>query len=359
MRATLLLRNVDRANTLGFIGLGAMGRGMAANLLNKTFAGTQGQYDPSKPKPAFVVYDAYAPALNKFLSEHTRAYAGRDIVPASSPAGVARLAGTIVTMLPSSREVDEVYLGENGLKEGIESLSDDKRSETLLIDCTTGDREEAIKVADLMKHEVGASMIDAPVSGGVVGAEKGTLSFMVGGPEDAFKRAEPQLAKMGARYIHCGDSGNGLAVKICNNLLLGISMIGTAEAMLLGKSLGLSPDLLASIINTSTGRCWSSETNNPAPKATPSIPTPADRGYTGGFLSKLMSKDLGLALTSAEQSGTPLPLGKLTQTLYSRLAAHEEFKDRDFSVIYEYLKQAQEGGFAGKMEDKVKAGGKK
>ncbi len=163
-----------------------MGRGMAANLLNKTFAGTQGQYDPSKPKPAFVVYDAYAPALNKFLSEHTRAYAGRDIVPASSPAGVARLAGTIVTMLPSSREVDEVYLGENGLKEGIESLSDDKRSETLLIDCTTGDREEAIKVADLMKHEVGASMIDAPVSGGVVGAEKGTLSFMVGGPEDAY-----------------------------------------------------------------------------------------------------------------------------------------------------------------------------
>lgn len=233
MRATLLLRTLNRANTLGFIGLGcvsslvplphlyaalhrsklssnrarhracslgsllgnadevrgpadsAMGRGMAANLLNKTFAGTQGQYDPSKPKPAFVVYDAYAPALNKFLSEHTRAYAGRDIVPASSPAGVARLAGTIVTMLPSSKEVDEVYLGENGLKEGLEGLSDEKRAETLFIDCTTGDREEAIQVAETIKHDLGASMIDAPVSGGVVGAEKGTLSFMVGGPEEA------------------------------------------------------------------------------------------------------------------------------------------------------------------------------
>ncbi|BGP58657.1 hypothetical protein JCM8202_006367 [Rhodotorula sphaerocarpa] len=352
MRVTLLLRSAERAQTLGFVGLGAMGRGMAANLLNKTFAGQQGQYDPSKPKPAFVVYDAHAPALNTFLSEHTRAYAGRDIVPASSPAGVARLASTIVTMLPSSKEVEEVFLGENGLSEGLEGLADSKRAETLIIDCTTGDREEAIQVAQKMRDLVGASMIDAPVSGGVVGAEKGTLSFMVGGPQEAFQRAEPHLAKMGARAIHCGDSGNGLAVKICNNLLLGISMIGTAEAMLLGRSLGLSPELLASIINTSTGRCWSSETNNPAPKATPSVPTPADRGYTGGFLSKLMSKDLGLALSSAEQSGTPLPLGTLTRTLYSRLAGNDSFKDRDFSVIYEYLQQAMEGGFAEKMGEK-------
>lgn len=216
----------------------AMGRGMAANLLNKTFAGQQGQYDPSKPKPAFVVYDAHAPALNTFLSEHTRAYAGRDIVPASSPAGVARLASTIVTMLPSSKEVEEVFLGENGLSEGLEGLADSKRAETLIIDCTTGDREEAIQVAQKMRDLVGASMIDAPVSGGVVGAEKGTLSFMVGGPQEAcvpfplsrggnrhrsrparglltllslsFQRAEPHLAKMGARAIHCGDSGNGL-----------------------------------------------------------------------------------------------------------------------------------------------------
>lgn len=217
----------------------AMGRGMAANLLNKTFAGQQGQYDPSKPKPAFVVYDAHAPALNTFLSEHTRAYAGRDIVPASSPAGVARLASTIVTMLPSSKEVEEVFLGENGLSEGLEGLADSKRAETLIIDCTTGDREEAIQVAQKMRDLVGASMIDAPVSGGVVGAEKGTLSFMVGGPQEAcvsspllwrcgdrnrfrpargllillsyrFQGAEPHLAKMGARAIHCGDSGNGL-----------------------------------------------------------------------------------------------------------------------------------------------------
>ncbi|GAA6008587.1 uncharacterized protein JCM10292_007257 [Rhodotorula paludigena] len=359
MRASLLLRNIDRANTIGFLGLGAMGRGMAANLLNKTFAGQQGVFTPSSTasKPTFVVYDPFAPALNDFLSTHTRAYAGRDVVPASSPAGVVRLASTVVTMLPSATEVEEVYLGENGFREGLEGLSDDRREATLFIDCTTGNRDHARGVAKEMEA-LGAAMVDAPVSGGVVGAEKGTLSFMVGGPEDAFNRAQPYLEKMGARYIHCGESGNGLAVKICNNLLLGISMVGTAEAMLLGRSLGLSPELLASVINTSTGRCWSSESNNPAPGATPQIPTPADRGYTGGFLSKLMSKDLKLALASAASSSTPLPLGQLTATLYDKLSAHDEFAARDFSVVFEYLNQAREGALngagAGKKGEGVK-----
>ncbi|GAA5831706.1 hypothetical protein JCM11251_000801 [Rhodosporidiobolus azoricus] len=328
------------------MGLGAMGRGMAANLLNKTFENQQGVFEADK-KPAFVVYDAFPKALNEFLTTHTRAYAGRDVLPASSPAGVVRLAGTVVTMLPSSKEVEEVYLGENGIAEGLEGMSDEKRAETLLIDCTTGDRDEAKRVAKEMKERFkGLRMIDAPVSGGTVGAEKGILSFMVGGEEEAFNAAQPHLAKMGARYIHCGESGTGLAAKICNNLLLGISMVGTAEAMLLGKSLGLSPDLLAKIINTSTGRCWSSETNNPAPGATPTIPTPADRGYSGGFLSKLMAKDLNLALSSAHSptsSPVPLPLGQLTTTLYNKLAAHDEFGGKDFSVVYEYLKVGMEG----------------
>ncbi|EGU11778.1 3-hydroxyisobutyrate dehydrogenase [Rhodotorula toruloides ATCC 204091] len=401
MRATVLLRNAyNRSNTAAFIGLGAMGRGMAANLLDKSFAGSQGAWGAEAARKgergAFVVYDAFPSALNQFLSSHTNAFAGRDVLPASSPAGATRLASTIVTMLPSSKEVEEVYLGENGIREALEGMSEEKRRETLLIDCTTGDREEAIRVAREMES-LGVKMVDAPVSGGVVGAEKGTLSFMVGGSEEAFAQAQPFLQKMGARYIHCGASGNGLAVKICNkfvssllrfpstflifcavhrSLLLGISMIGTAEAMLLGKSLGLSSELLATVINTSTGRCWSSETNNPAPKATPTIPTPADRGYTGGFLSKLMSKgasspslplpsldylltprldaDLNLALTSATRSGVPLPLGQLSGTLYQKLSAHEEFAGRDFSVVYRYLEEAMEGGFGERSGKKGK-----
>ncbi|GAA5866023.1 hypothetical protein JCM1840_003379 [Sporobolomyces johnsonii] len=357
MLPTRILGN--RSNTIGFIGLGAMGRGMAAQLLNKTFEGTSGvyAYDPDKPRPAFVVYDAHPPAVSAFLTEHTRAYAGRDVLPASSPAGVARLASTVITMLPSSPQVDEVYLGENGLREALEGMSDERRQETLLVDCTTLDQGVAKEVAARMR-ELGAEMVDAPVSGGVVGAEKGTLSFMVGGPEEAFKRAQPHLARMGSRYIHCGESGNGLAAKICNNLLLGISMAGTAEAMLLGKSLGLSPELLASILNTSTGKCWSSEINNPAPGATPMTPTPADRGYNGGFLSKLMSKDLNLAVSASREAGVPLPVGSLTSTLYHKLSAHDEYGSRDFSVVYEYLKEGMDGGFAKKVAEKSKGKGK-
>ncbi|BGP21005.1 hypothetical protein JCM10213v2_009184 [Rhodosporidiobolus nylandii] len=341
-----------------------MGRGMAASLLNKTFHNQPGVFSPSEyhKKPGFIVYDAFPSSLNTFLTEHTRAYAGRDVLPASSPAGVVRLAGTVVTMLPSGREVEEVYLGENGVGEGLEGMSDERRAETLLIDCTTSDRATSQLVAKELKRKYGVSLLDAPVSGGTVGAQKGTLSFMVGGEEEAFNRAQPYLAKMGARYIYCGESGNGL-------LLLGISMVGTAEAMLLGKSLGLSPELLAGIINTSTGRCWSSEINNPAPKATPGVPTPADRGYTGGFLSKLMAKDLNLALSAASSpsvspssstsssasptsaspppaAAVPLPLARLTAALYNKLAAHDEFASRDFSVVYEYLREGMEGAQA-------------
>lgn len=166
-----------------------MGRGMAANLLNKTFSGAQGIY-PGDQKgqlpPAFVVYDAFPPALNTFLTAHTRAYAGRDIIPASSPAGVVKLASTLVTMLPSSKEVEEVYLGELGIGEGLEALSDEKREETLLIDCTTGDPETARRVGEEMWRRYRVRVIDAPVSGGTAGAEKGTLSFMVGGEEEAY-----------------------------------------------------------------------------------------------------------------------------------------------------------------------------
>ncbi|KAL8290636.1 hypothetical protein RQP46_002894 [Phenoliferia psychrophenolica] len=338
-----IARHVGRANTIGFIGLGAMGRNMAKNLLVKSFANKEGVYEPGKVKPAFVIYDAYQPMVDAFLNEHVRAYAGRDIIPASSPAGVSRLAATVFTMLPSSPQVEEVYLGENGLMEGIQDLDATKQAESLFVDCTTLDQGVAKEVAKRMSA-LGAGMIDAPVSGGTVGADKGTLSFMCGGPEEAFVRAKVYLEMMGSRSIHCGDSGNGLAAKICNNLLLGISMAGTAEAMLLGSSLGIAPDLLASILNTSTGKCWSSELNNPAPGATPKLSPPADRDYSGGFLSKLMAKDLNLAVSASKSSSTPLPLGGMAATLYNTLSTHDEFGSKDFSVVYEYLRVAREGG---------------
>ncbi|SCZ96122.1 BZ3500_MvSof-1268-A1-R1_Chr8-1g10020 [Microbotryum saponariae] len=343
MLATRRLFQLNRSNTIGFIGLGAMGRGMAANLLNKTFANQEGVYAPEKQKPAFVVYDAHTPAVDAFLNQHVRAYAGRDIIPASSPAGVAKLASTIVTMLPSSPQVQEVYLGENGLYDGVEGLEgSERKAETLFVDCTTLEQGVAKEVAEKM-GTLGSAMIDAPVSGGVVGAQAGTLSFMVGGPKEAYERAQRFLTLMGARSIYCGGSGNGLAAKICNNLLLGISMAGTAEAMLLGQSLGLAPDLLASILNTSTGKCWASEINNPAPGALPKLKPPADRGYQGGFLSKLMAKDLNLAIAASKTTGTPLPVGGLTTTLYNTLSKHDDFANMDFSSVYEYLRIAQEG----------------
>ncbi|KAM0751243.1 3-hydroxyisobutyrate dehydrogenase [Meredithblackwellia eburnea MCA 4105] len=343
MLPTLALKQLNRSTTLGFIGLGRMGTGMATNLINKTFAGREGVFSPEKTKPAFVIYDAYQPAVDSFLNEHVRAYAGRDVIPASSPAGVARLAGTVFTMLPSSPQVEEVYLGENGLWESVKELDEAKRQESLFVDCTSLDQGVAKEVARKMT-ELGAAMIDAPVSGGVVKADNGQLSFMVGGPEEAFKRAKVYLEMMGAKQIYCGESGNGLAAKICNNLLLGISMAGTAEAMLLGQSLGLSSELLASIINTSTGQCWSSQSNNPAPGATPKTPTPADRKYSGGFISKLMAKDLNLAIQASKATSTPLPIGGLTSNLFNTMANHDEFGSKDFSIVYEYLRIAREGG---------------
>lgn len=142
-----------------------MGRGMSANLLNKVFQGVEGVFEPNKPKPAFVVYDAYQPAVDTFLNTHVRAYAGRDVIPASSPAGVCRLAGTVFTMLPSSPQVESVYLGENGLLEALRELSEEKRKESLFVDCTTLDQSIAKMVAATMREQ-GAEMIDAPVSGG-------------------------------------------------------------------------------------------------------------------------------------------------------------------------------------------------
>ena len=319
--------------------LQAMGREMAANLLSKTFQEIKDE------DAAFVVHDSYDQALTRFLTAHTSLFPGRRIVTASSPSGVASLASTIITMVPSSPQVEDVYLAEGGIVEGLKSLGDpsDPSSSTLCIDCTTLDPLVAVRASDQVKQagkEGAFDMIDAPVSGGVVGARAGTLSFMVGSnSHQSFAMAEPTLLKMGSRAIHCGKNGNGLVAKIANNLLLGVSMLGTCEAMLLGTTHGLSPQILAHILNTSTGRCWSSEVNNPAPGALRGSDKspPAERDYEGGFAARLQAKDLGLAMSAAQQKGVPTPLGQLAATIYQALGNNPEYMDKDFSVAMKAL----------------------
>ncbi|PWN48607.1 hypothetical protein IE53DRAFT_389172 [Violaceomyces palustris] len=339
----------QRLKTIGFIGLGAMGREMASNLLTKVF---QQNKDPDL---AFVIHDTFDQSVTRFLTSNSSLFPGRSILPCNSPAGVARLASTVVTMLPSSPEVEQVYLGEGGILEGLSDLGDPSidKNRTLLIDSTTLDPSVAVKTANKIKQAGGGEekgywdMIDAPVSGGVVGANAGTLSFMVGSNSvGSFDKASEEfLVHMGSRAIHCGKNGNGLVAKIANNLLLGISMLGVTEAMLLGTANGLPAEVLAGIINTSTGKCWASEVNNPAPGALSKQPgskisPPADRDYEGGFASRLMSKDLSLAMNAARLQGVPTPLGQLTATIYEALGKNEEFKDKDFGVAFKALSAA-------------------
>jgi 3-hydroxyisobutyrate dehydrogenase len=227
------------------------------------------------------------------------------------------------TMLPSSPQVREVYLGADGL---IAALA----PEIALIDCSTIDPLTAREVA-AAALERGIAMADAPVSGGTAGAQAATLTFMVGATPALFERIEPVLAQMGRNVIHCGDSGTGQTAKICNNLLLAISMIGVCEAMSLGTALGIDAKVLSDIINTSSGRCWSSDTYNPVPGIMANVP--AARDYQGGFATRLMLKDLGLATEAAQRSGQNVMLGALAQQLY-QLAQRQGLGDLDFSAIF-------------------------
>jgi 3-hydroxyisobutyrate dehydrogenase len=292
---------------IAFIGLGNMGQPMAQNLL--------------RAGHALTVYDV-APAPVAHLS-------ALGASAANSPTDAARKAELIITMLPSSPHVREVYTAANGVLAGA------KRG-ALLIDSSTIDPHTAREVATLAQNQ-GNAMLDAPVSGGTGGAQAATLTFMVGGEAEAFERAKPILAHMGKNIVHCGAAGNGQVAKICNNLLLAISMIGTAEAMSLGAKLGMEPKLLASIINTSSGRCWSSDTYNPYPSVIETAP--ASRGYTGGFAGDLMLKDLGLAVDAARSAKQPLALGALAQQLYQMMSARGD-GSMDFSAIIKLLDPA-------------------
>jgi 3-hydroxyisobutyrate dehydrogenase len=226
--------------------------------------------------------------------------------------------------------VRSVWLGEEGVLAGI-------RQGVPAVDCSTIDPQTARDVAAAAaKH--GVAMADAPVSGGTGGATAGTLTFMVGATPELFATLQPVLAQMGRNIVHCGEVGTGQIAKICNNLLLAISMVGVSEAMALGDALGIDTGVLAGIINSSTGRCWSSEMYNPWPGIVETAP--ASRGYTGGFGAELMLKDLGLATEAARQAHQPVVLGAVAQQLYQAMSQRGD-GGKDFSAIINSYRKPQ------------------
>jgi 3-hydroxyisobutyrate dehydrogenase len=291
---------------IAFIGLGNMGNPMARNLV--------------KHGHTLTVFDV-VPDLVQRLTEI-------GAVAAPTPADVVRGAEVVVTMLPASQHVRSVYLGKDGVLAGA-------APGTLLIDSSTIDPHAAREVAAAAAQS-GLTLLDAPVSGGTGGAEAGTLTFMVGGDLADYERARPILACMGKNIVHCGGSGTGQVAKVCNNMVLGISMIAVAEAMSLAEKLGMDPKIMAGILNTSSGRCWSSDTYNPMPGVMPNVP--ASRGYTGGFGADLMLKDLGLAVDAARSAKQSVLLGGMAEQVYRQhsFAGHG---GKDFSsVILQYRK---------------------
>lgn len=274
---------------IGFIGLGNMGGPMALNL--------------AKAGHELTVFDLSTEIIANLQKQ-------AQMKVAASPVEVAAAKQDfIVTMLPAAAHVKSVYLGEDG-KSGIVAAAP---AGTVMIDSSTIDPASAREVAEAAESK-DIIMLDAPVSGGTVGAQNATLTFMVGGTEDGFEKAKPVLQTMGKNIVYCGGHGNGQVAKVANNMLLGISMIGVAEAMNLGVKLGMDANILAGIINTSSGRCWSSEVNNPWPDVVETAP--AGRDYQGGFFTDLMLKDMGLALEAASQSESAVPMGTLAHCLY-------------------------------------------
>ena len=290
---------------IGFIGLGNMGGPMVANLIK---AGNE-----------VKAFDLSADALARAKS------AGA--AEAATAGACAADVDVVVTMLPAGRHVREVYMGAGGV---IETAAPG----TLLIDSSTIDVASARAVEEAAQAK-GLGMVDAPVSGGVGGAEAGTLTFMVGGSDDAFGRAKPILDALGKTIVHAGGPGNGQAAKICNNMILGISMIGVSEAFVLAEKLGLDHQKLFDISSTASGQCWSLTSYCPVPG--PVETSPANRDYAPGFTVAMMLKDLRLAQTAAQESGAATPLGAQAASLYSLLESAGQ-ADMDFSGIIKMIR---------------------
>ncbi|KAK4884149.1 hypothetical protein RN001_000420 [Aquatica leii] len=287
---------------VGFIGIGNMGTRMASNLIKKG--------------RSVKVFDASKAAAQTVTGAQV----------CSSPKEAATDVDFVITMLPDGDIVKKVLTSDDGILKGI-------GKNTLLVDSSTINpitAQELHKIAE----NAGIQFLDAPVSGGVTGAAAATLTFMIGGNQDIGKKVEPYLMQMGGRIMHCGGPGAGQIAKLCNNLILGISMIGIAEGMNLGAKMGLDVKTLAKVVNTSTGRCWSSDTYNPVPGIMENVP--AADNYNGGFQTQLIAKDLALASNVAVSCGAPIPLGSAAHQIYRTMAAYG-LGNKDFSSVYKFL----------------------
>jgi 3-hydroxyisobutyrate dehydrogenase len=289
--------------TIAFIGLGNMGAGMAANL--------------ARAGQGVNAFDLAPAALERA--------AGAGCRPAASAAEAVRGADVVVTMLPAGAHVRAVWTKE---------VIPNARAGALIIDCSTVDVESARAVAEAAT-DAGLRAADAPVSGGIMAANAGTLAFMVGCDDAAFAEVEAVLAPMARVVIHAGGAGAGQAAKICNNMVLGVSMLGVCEAFALAEKLGLDAERFFDIASKSSGQCWSLTTYCPWPGLTPTAPS--NRNYEGGFLSALMLKDLKLAQEAAARSGAATPMGAQAEALYA-LFDNLGYGGRDFSAVLQMMR---------------------
>ncbi len=291
-----------------FIGLGNMGGPMAANLIA---AGHN-----------VTVFDLFPDAVAQLVKLGAET--------ADTVNACVGDAECVISMLPAGKHVEGLYTGEQGL---LHSL----KPGTLVIDSSTIDKATVLKVAAALA-EKSIRFIDAPVSGGVGGAQAGTLSFMVGGEKADFDAAQPILENMGKNIFHAGEHGAGQVAKVCNNMLLAILMSGTSEALQLGMDNGLDPKVLSEIMLKSSGRNWTLELYNPVPDVLENVPS--SNGYKGGFMTDLMAKDLGLAMDTAVQTQSATPMGTLARSLYALHAAKGN-GGKDFSSIIEMFQKEE------------------
>lgn len=306
-----------RLERYGFVGLGQMGYQMAKNLQSKL-----------APSDSIRIFDINKASVQRLAEEIKTSQAGGAVVEAADSAyEAAKDSDTVITCLPEPSHV-------KGLFKDI-LIPELPKRDRIFIDCSTIDPSSSRAVAKQVAAAGQGRFVDAPMSGGVVGATAGTLTFMLGAPEALVPKIEPVLLRMGKRVLHCGDQGSGLCAKLANNYLLAINNIATAEAMNLGIRWGLDPKTLANIINVSTGRCWPSEVNNPVKGVVEG--SPASRDYSGGFGVSLMKKDLGLAIVAAREAEAKLELGARAQEVYAKAEQDDGCKGRDFSVVYRLL----------------------
>ncbi|SDH93161.1 3-hydroxyisobutyrate dehydrogenase [Pseudomonas benzenivorans] len=285
---------------IAFIGLGHMGLPMARNLLKAGFA--------------LKVFDLVPAAVAELAKDGAQA--------AGSAAEAVQGTDVVISMLPASRHVEGLYLGDNGLFARL-------APGTLVLECSTIAPESARKVHQAAAAR-GLGMLDAPVSGGTAGAAAGTLTFMIGGEAATLEKARSIFAAMGKNIFHAGPDGAGQVAKVCNNQVLAVQMIATAEAMALGVANGLEPAVLAEIMRQSSGGNWTLEKYNPWPGVMENAP--ASKGYTGGFMAELMAKDLGLAQEAAQVTASSTPMGALALQIY-RLLLKQGKGQQDFSVV--------------------------